>query len=129
AAIVALAALNAMGLRAGKRTQNVLTACKVAGLAAIILTALLVTPVPKGPETAAAGASLSLAIILIMFAYGGWADMSFVAAEVREPQKNIFRALLLGTSAVGVIYLALNLAFVRVLGVGGLAKSTAVAAD
>jgi amino acid transporter len=72
---------------------------------------------------------VSLALILIMFAYGGWADMSFVAAEVREPGRNIFRALLLGTTAVVVLYLAANLAFTWALGIRGLAEAKAAAAE
>jgi len=63
-----------------------------------------------------------------MFAYGGWADISFVAAEVRQPERNISRALVLGTLAVTAIYLAVNLAFLWVLGVGGVTASNAVAA-
>jgi basic amino acid/polyamine antiporter, APA family len=127
-AILVLAALNAAGLRAGKWTQNILTACKVAGLAGIVLTAATVSPPASAVPLPAAG-SLSLALIIIMFAYGGWADMSFVAAEVRDPERNISRALLLGTGAVAAIYVAINLAFLYALGIGGLANSQAAAAD
>src|SRR5262245_56008453 len=126
--ILLLSVLNAVGLRAGTWTQNALTACKLAGLAAIVVTALtispqlpLLTPRPIG--------SLPLALILVMFAYGGWADMSFVAAEVRDPARNIFRALLLGTMAVVLIYVAVNLSLLRALGVEGLVKSQAPAAQ
>ena len=102
-----LAALNAAGLRAGTGTQNLLTACKVIGLAAIVLVGFSVSP---PAETAgmpsATGGLLSVALIQIMFAYGGWADMSFVAAEVRHPERNIFQRLLLGTAAVTLIYVA-----------------------
>jgi amino acid transporter len=73
--------------------------------------------------------SLGIALIQIMFAFGGWADMSFVAAEVREPQRNLFRALLLGTGTVVAIYLAVNAAFLHALGIEGVARSNAVAAD
>jgi APA family basic amino acid/polyamine antiporter len=129
-AILALSAVNAVGLRAGKWTQNVLTAAKLAGLVAIILAALTV---PATNATASVspgqGPGISLALILVMFAYGGWADMSFVAAEVRDPGRNIFRALLLGTATVTTIYLAANQAFFVALGLGGLIRSDAVAAD
>src|SRR5205085_6307580 len=73
--------------------------------------------------------SRRLGLIQIMFAFGGWADMSFVAAEVRQPERNIFRALLLGTGAVVAIYLLINAAFLHALGLVGVAKSEAVAAD
>ena len=127
--IVVLAFLNALGLEAGKRTQNLLTILKIAGLGAIILTALSISPPSEVPAPSPATANLSLALINIMFAYGGWADISFVAAEVRRPERNIFRALALGTGVVAAIYVAINIAFLSALGVGGVAQSKAVAAD
>jgi APA family basic amino acid/polyamine antiporter len=129
-AIVVLTALNGMGLRTGKRTQNVLTAAKLLGLAAIVATAIsLPPPSTVVPIVAAPHQTLLLSLILVMFAYGGWSDMSFVAAEVRDPQRNIFRALLLGTLAVTATYLVVNLAFIWALGVGGLTQAKAVAAE
>jgi len=129
-AILVLSLLNALGLRTGTRTQNLLTACKVLGLVAIIATALTLTLTPaSGPLEKRDSGSLTLAMIFVMFAYGGWADMSFVAAEVRDQERNIFRALLLGTAAVALIYIALNAAFIRALGLEGLIRSQAVAAD
>ena len=130
-AILLLAGLNAIGLRAGKGTQNLLTGLKVAGLLAIVLVGFSVrSPVESSrlPAMVLEG-TLGLALIQIMFAYGGWTDMSFVAAEVYEPERNIFRALALGTAAVVGIYLLVNLAFIHALGVEGVARSEAVAAD
>jgi amino acid transporter len=129
AAIVALAALNAIGLRAGTRTQNLLTAAKLVGLATIVLAAFSLPRASGGtPIVAEQWETISLSLILVMFAYGGWADVSFVAAEVREPERNISRSLLLGTLIVTAIYLAVNLGFLWTMGVGGLANSQAVAA-
>jgi len=64
-----------------------------------------------------------------MFTYGGWADMSFVASEVRNPARNISRALLLGTLVVSGTYVLVTLAFLHTLGVGGLGGAKAVAAE
>ncbi|MDX1944969.1 MAG: amino acid permease [Pirellulaceae bacterium] len=129
-AIVVISVLNAIGLQAGKWTQNVLTAAKLVGLAIVILTALTLRPA-AGAALLPAGSTgnLTLALILVMFAYGGWSDMSFVAAEVRDPRRNIFRALLLGTVVVAAIYLAINFAFLLGLGAGGLVRSDAAAAE
>ena len=55
--------------------------------------------------------------------------MPYVSAEVRNPQKNILRALVLGTLAVAAVYIAVNLASVHALGLSGLQQSQAVAAD
>ena len=67
-------------------------------------------------------------MIFVLFTYGGWNEMAFVSAEVKEPRKNILRALLIGTLAVTVIYVLINLAFVCALGLRN-TRHTTVAAD
>jgi basic amino acid/polyamine antiporter, APA family len=130
-AIFVLSILNALGLRTGTITQNFLTGLKLVGLLALIVVSFSL-PTPSASQSTSAitfSGSLNLALIQIMFAYGGWADMSFVASEVRQPERNIFRALLLGTGAVTAIYLLINAAFIHALGLAGVAESKAVAAD
>ena len=131
--VLLLTILNIGGLRLGTWTQNGLSVLKVGGLAVIALVALslsreatpeITSPSPLLPPDA----NLPLAMIFIMFAYGGWSDMSYVAAEVRNPDRNLTRALVLGTSVVAAIYIALNLAFARGLGLAGFMNSEAVAA-
>jgi amino acid transporter len=68
-------------------------------------------------------------MILMLFAYGGWSNLAFVAAEIRKPEKNILYALVFGTGCVTVIYILINLAFVNALGYTGVVDSTSVAAD
>lgn len=68
-------------------------------------------------------------MILIMYAYGGWNDLAFVSAEVRDPDRNLKKALVLGTLAVTSIYLLVNAAFIRALGFEGTRTAQAVAAD
>jgi len=131
-AVFALTVTNVLGVNTGKTTQNVLTAVKVAGLLAIFVTAFVfISPAQatSEPPSESSQMNLSLAFIFILFTYGGWNDLSFVAAEVRHPEKNLFRALVIGTSAVIVIYVLVNLAFVYSLGLNGFASSDAVAAD
>jgi amino acid transporter len=70
-----------------------------------------------------------LALIFVLFAYGGWNEMAYLAAELRHPERNVLRGLLLGTLAVTAIYLLINCAFLFALGHGGLASSKAVAQD
>jgi amino acid transporter len=129
-AIVVIAALNAIGLTTGKWTQNVLTGAKLVGLVVVIVTTLTLRPSAAAVSLpAGTSGDLLLALILVMFAYGGWADMSFVAAELRDPARNIFRALLLGTLVVAAIYLVMNQAWIVGQGLGGLAQSRAAAAE
>jgi amino acid transporter len=68
-------------------------------------------------------------MILVLFTFGGWNEMAYVAAEVRHPHRNIFRALVIGTILVTVLYLLINGAFLFALGHAGLAASSAVAVE
>jgi APA family basic amino acid/polyamine antiporter len=68
-------------------------------------------------------------MVPVLFAYGGWQTASFVSGEIREPRKNLPRALLIGVTGVVVLYLAVNLVCVMVLGVSGLANTTTPASD
>ena len=130
-AIAALTAINVLGVESGKWTQNILTVVKVAGLAAILVIAFAGSAETSAAETprAASSPSLYLAMILVLFTYGGWNEVVYVAAEVENPEKNILRSLVLGTCLVTLIYVAVNLAFLAALGFEGLAQSDAVASD
>ena len=135
-AVVVLTAVNALGVQTGKWTQNLLTAAKVAGLLAVFATGLLLAAPPESlPPTqdavaaAPTVAGLYLAMILVLFTYGGWNDMSYVADEVRDPDRNLLRGLVLGTVAVVAIYLVGNVVFARALGFQQFAASEAIAAD
>jgi len=131
--IIALTTVNILGVRESKWTQNVLTAAKVLGLAAIVAVGLThpAPPAASPPPTASSGfpvSSFGLAMVFVLFAYGGWNEMAFVSAEVKNPRKNILRALLIGTLTVTVIYVLANLAFVCALGLEGSRRAT-VATD
>jgi amino acid transporter len=68
-------------------------------------------------------------LVFILFAYGGWNETAAVAAEVRDPQRNMLRGLLIGTVVVVVTYLGVNFALLRTLGFEGIARGDAVVAD
>jgi len=132
AAVAGLTAVNIAGVRFGVRTQNGLTVAKLVGVTLVIAVAAFARGGPvveQGPALTAAPLPLAVALILVLFSYGGWNEMVFVAAEVRNPRRNIVRAMLLGMAVVTVIYLAVNTAFLYVLGHPGLAASEAVAAE
>jgi len=136
AAVLVLTGLNARSVEAGKWTQNALTLAKVLGLGAVVAVAVVgpgratALAVPAPAAVGEAGAvPLRVALILILFAYGGWNEMAYVAAEMRRPQRDIARALVLGTLTVTALYLLANGSFLRVLGHAGLAGSPAAAAD
>jgi APA family basic amino acid/polyamine antiporter len=129
--VALLTGTNLLGVATGKWTQNALTLVKVAGLLMVIVVGFSVTPpaVQSLAEVKRSEPNWGLAMVLILYAYGGWNDMAFVGAEVRDPNKNILRALLLGTGAVTAIYLLVNAAFIHALGLSGVRDADAVAAD
>lgn len=128
--ILGLTLINVLGVRVGKTAQNLLTAGKLLGLLAVIGIGFLAQgPTAGAPIQPPGGGGFRLASILILFAYAGWNDMAFVAAEVRAPERNLLRALLLGTATVTGVYLLANLSFVHALGLQGFRDSQAVAAD
>lgn len=124
----ALTLINVIGVRAGTRTQNLLTTLKAAGLLFIVIIAFILPPKPV-QMNASGSLPFSLALIFVLFVYGGWNEMAYVAAEVRNPGKNIIRTLLVGIGVVTAIYLLVNGAFLHALGYQGLASSEAVAVD
>ncbi|MGQ9524758.1 MAG: APC family permease [Armatimonadota bacterium] len=128
AATVVLTAVNILGVREGKWTQNILTSAKFLGLILIVIVAVL-APQESKPIRTFDSIPASLAMIFVLFTFGGWNEMAYVAAEVKNPDRNIVRALVLGTGAVTALYLAVNAAFLYTLGYSGLAASDAVAVD
>ena len=134
--VVGLTAINLLGVSTGKWTQNILTLAKVLGLVGIMVAGLLLAgPTPETTERtaaaspAASSSAIGLAMVFVLYAFGGWNDTAFVAAEVHEPRKNIPKALWIGLTAITVIYLLVNLAYLNGLGFDGLRSSSAPAAD
>jgi amino acid transporter len=131
AAIVGLTAVNLAGVRLGKWTQNLLTLAKILGLAVVVAVGFSLagpSEVPAAPASRG-GSDVFLAMILVLYAFGGWNEMAYVAAEVRHPHKNILRALVLGTLLVTAVYLLVTGALLHALGFAGVRGAEAVAAD
>lgn len=130
-ATVVLTTINVLGVRQGKWMQNLLMLAKAAGIVAVFMVAFWApTPVsaPEPPRSLNVG-GLNLAMILVLFTYGGWSEIAYVAAEVRDPRRNLVRSLVWGTVVVTVLYLLVNIAFLHTLGHARMAASQAVAAD
>ncbi|OPZ08649.1 MAG: Serine/threonine exchanger SteT [candidate division BRC1 bacterium ADurb.BinA364] len=135
AAVVALTLINLAGIRFGKWTQNILTMVKIAGLLGIVAAGIMAPDhgAASAPVASMEGMSrfdgMKLALILTLFVYGGWNEMGYIAAEVKNPNRNIARALTLGVVSVTALYLLVNGAFLLALGYSGVASSNAVAVD
>jgi APA family basic amino acid/polyamine antiporter len=125
--------VNYRGVRLGALVQNSFTLAKIVGILIIISAALLLAP--RASHSATAGipgvslSSLGVALIACLLGYDGWVQLSIVAGEIRNPQRNVVRALTLGTLAVTAIYLLANLAYMHVLTVPQIAASEHVGAD
>ncbi|GAB6166883.1 amino acid permease [Thermostilla marina] len=131
AAVVVLTGINLLGVRQGKWTQNILTILKVSALAAIVVVGFFAAGprLPDAVSTKTPSLNLGLAMVFVLFTYGGWNEMAYVGAEVVNPRRNIVRSLILGTLAVTSLYLLVNLAFATGLGWDGFRQSQAVASD
>ncbi|QDT71096.1 APC family permease [Lacipirellula limnantheis] len=126
APIVAATVLNALGTSFGKTTQNICTVAKVAGLIGVVLagivaadwTNLAFAPLPSGERTGVGvnWQAFGLAMVFVLYAYGGWNDAAFVAAEVRDRKRNLPLALIGGVLGVTAVYLAVNVAYLVALG-------------
>jgi APA family basic amino acid/polyamine antiporter len=137
AAIVLLTATNYLGIRPGAAVQNALTVLKIAVLGLLIAGGLVLwarlgvpAPVASAPAAPASTfARLAGAFVPVLFTIGGWQQMNMVAGEIRDPQRNLPRALALGIAIVIICYLGVNAVYLHALGRDGLAVSSAVAAD
>ena len=133
-----LTLVNYLGIKEGKATQNVFTVLEVSGLVLIVVAGLLLAPAPAAPVAAAAGAAgqpwyigagIGSAMVFVLFTYGGWNDAAYISAEVRDRERNMVRALLIAISLVSLLYVLVNLAYLKGLGYYAMSRSDAVAAD
>jgi APA family basic amino acid/polyamine antiporter len=135
-AIVLTATFNYVGVSWSALVSNLTTMAKYGGLLFIILLAFSIgLPqtgghyTPAVPDGSFHVAAFGLALVSVLWAFDGWADLSFVAGEVKDPRRNLPRAILIGTCAVIAIYLLANLAYLAVLPVEEIRRSKLVAAD
>ena len=129
-AVVAFTLLNFAGTLQSKTLQKVMEVVLIAALVLLALAALTAGGTPK-PAAPAAGAHLSfgLAMIFVLFTYGGWNEAAYLAGEVRDARRNMVKILVWGIAAVTALYLLVNLGYLAALGLGGMQASKAVAAD
>lgn len=132
--IVVLVAVNLAGLRFGIGTQVTLMLIVLSGLACVGAAGLWlslhgVPPMRQPASTALGETHFGAAMVFVFLAYGGWSDAATLSAEMRDERHGITRALIIGMLTVTVLYMIVNWAFLRGLGLAGLAGSGAPAAD
>jgi APA family basic amino acid/polyamine antiporter len=129
-AVAGLTALNFAGTLQSKLLQKVMEVALIAGLVVFSVAGLIQGGAPA--ETAAPGAgfgAFGFAMIFVLLAYGGWNEAAYLAGEVKDGRRNMTRILVIGVLGVTALYLLVNLAYLAVLGHGGIKASKAVAAD
>jgi len=127
ALVAAAAAVNLLGVRLSAIGQGIVTAAKYLGVLALAGLGLFAAAPPPAPAPAdlvpSVGGALA-ALVAVMWAYDGWADLANLAGEMRAPERSLPRALLAGTLAIVLVYLLANFGYARTLGLAGLADPT-----
>jgi APA family basic amino acid/polyamine antiporter len=132
ALIAVVSAVNYVGVREGAWVQRIFTGLKIAGLLVLIGAAFLA---PASAHTDAqplppvSWTNFGVAMAACLMAYNGWSYVSFVAGEVKDPQRNLLRSLVIGMAAVGALYIFANGAYLRVMSIPEISSSSRVGAD
>ncbi len=138
--IVILTYVNVVGLRWGALLQNVSTWTKFTAMALFVVLGLAIgkghwsnftAPAPGGLTMGLSPtqliSALGVGLIAVFWAYDGWVYITWVAGEVKDPRRNVPRAMVLGVLAVGVIYLAMNMTYVYAMPLSEVAKHETIA--
>ncbi len=132
--IIVVGAVNYFGIKRGAVIQNVSTIFKVGALATLVILGFAMGKgqgiAPMLAQRAEVAVSpFLLAMVSILWAYDGWADLAFVGGEVKDPQRTLPRALIIGTSVVVLLYLGANLIYLYLIPIGQMKQAELVAAD
>ena len=151
AAIVLLSIVNILGVRLSALVLELTVFAKYGALMFLVVIAIALHPAAASTSAAVAttaanagaastagtavisggitAGAFALALVSVLWAYDGWGDLSFIAGEVKNPERNMPRALIGGTLAVVAIYLAANLAYLKVVPIAEMPASKLIAAD
>jgi APA family basic amino acid/polyamine antiporter len=129
--LLALTVVNCFGVRAGGTVQSVLMVIKIFAIALLVFAGGLLVrgpqlawhPVFDQPLSGGLFSEVGAAMVPVLFAYGGWQTACFVAGELKQPRRDLPRALVLGVIGVAALYISVNFICVRALGVNALAET------
>jgi APA family basic amino acid/polyamine antiporter len=132
-----LTVINCLGVKPGSRLQSILMVLKIGAIACLVFAGLfllrtpqpLLHPVLDRPVSLDLVTALGAAMVPVIFSYGGWQTTSFIAGEIKDPRRNLARALVIGVTGVVVLYVLVNLVCLRVLGASGLAQTGVPASE
>ncbi len=136
-ALFLLTTLNCLGVRAGSNFQSAMTVLKMAAICLLVFAgfvwidrpSIVWTPLLDRPFSGGLLGAFGASLVPVLFAYGGWQTACFIAGEVREPEKNLPRGLILGVLGVVALYLSVNLVCLYALGPEKLAQTKTPASE
>ena len=126
--VAVLTALNFAGTLQSKTLQKAMEILLIAALAAVAIGGIVVGGAPEKPA-AGSGGAFTLMMIFVFYTFGGWNEGAYLAGEVRDARRNMVKVLAGGLILVTLLYLLVNWGYYRVLGLGGLKESKAIAVD
>lgn len=127
--IVVLTWLNWLGIRQGASVQIWMTGLEVAGLGAIVVAGFLLSPAPAPVSFKGDGGAFGLILVFVLLTFGGWGEVVYLSSELKGSRRRIAGVMVGSLVTVTAIYLLVNWAYVRALGLEGVAASDAVAAE
>jgi APA family basic amino acid/polyamine antiporter len=138
AVITLLTWVNLRGIKTSAVAQTGFTVIEVAGLLLIVVAGLFLlgngsgaaaVTSPAPPASAPSLASFGTAMVFVLLTYGGWNDAAYISAELKDVRRNMVRSLVLSIAIIAALYLLVTWAYWHGLGLGGMARSEAIAAD
>lgn len=132
--VILLTAINCLGITFGAGTQKLLTSIEVLGILLIIIVGFFMAPeqvtsIAVSPLTSSNHSSAGLAMVIVLLTFGGWNEAAYISSELRSGKKQLAKALIISLIVITIIYLLINMAYLRVLGLSNMAGSEAVAID
>lgn len=130
--VILLTSLNLWGTNPSKNTQNIVASTIVVVLLLAAFLGITQGGVATGSAESGAGGSggtIGAAMIFVLLTYGGWNEAAYLSGEIKDVRKNMMRVLTVGIGIITLIYVSVNYAYLRVLGLEGLQNSQAVGAD
>jgi APA family basic amino acid/polyamine antiporter len=130
--VIVLTAVNIAGIKASARTQMLLTIIEVGGLVAVAIAGFMATPAGVSPAAFSSTPPLAmfgLAMVFVLFTYGGWNEAAYISAELKGGRRAIVPVLITSLAILAAVYIVVNIAMLHGLGLKGLADSKAAGAD
>lgn len=130
--VLLLTGINTVGIRSGALTQKILTSLEVLGILVVVAAGLFFGTSNEAPQAITEGGtsgSMGLAMVFVLLTFGGWNEAAYVSAELRSGKKLIVSSLIISIVIITLIYVIINVAYLKGLGLQGMAESEAIAGD